>query len=179
MIADYATTGISVDAHPMALMRSALAKQGAVTSGGLEQLRHHQRIRIGGLVVARQRPGTAKGVVFMLLEDEEGTINLIVPPKIYERDRLTVRSEPLVMAEGRVERFASAGGAINVLVDRVAPLEAPDRLAAEVREIGKNFAIVGAEPEEEAPKVAAAGGAGADFRAVAPPVLSFTNGRSR
>src|SRR3712207_2215685 len=110
----------------MALMRPALAKQGAVSSGGLERLRHHQRVKIGGLVVARQRPGTAKGVVFMLLEDEEGTINLIVPPKIYERDRLIVRSEPLVVAEGRVERFASAGGAINVLVDRVVSLEAPD-----------------------------------------------------
>ena len=180
MVADYATTGISVDAHPMALLRPRLKARGTVSSGDLERLRHHRRVSIGGLVVARQRPGTAKGVVFMLLEDEEGTINLIVPPKIYERDRLVVRSEPLVIAEGRVEKFASAGGAINVLVDRVAALEAPDQLAAEVREIGKNFAIVGAEPEEEAPQAAAAGGGGgADFRAVAPPVLSFTNGRSR
>jgi error-prone DNA polymerase len=178
MIADYATTGISVDAHPMALVRPALRGRGAVSSGDLERLAHHRRVQIGGLVVARQRPGTAKGVVFMLLEDEEGTINLIVPPKIYERDRLVVRSEPLVMAEGRVERFASAGGAINVLVDRVAALEAPGRLAAEVREL--EVAQPGAaSEEEELPKVAAAGDAGADFRAVAPPVLSFTNGRSR
>ena len=72
------------------------------------------------MVVARQRPGTASGVVFILLEDEFGTINLIVPPAIYERHRLLVRTEPLMLVEGKLERFAAAGGAINVLVDRVA-----------------------------------------------------------
>jgi error-prone DNA polymerase len=122
-------------------------------------------------------------VAFLLLEDEHGTINLVVPPNIYERDRLAVRAEPLVLAEGRLERFASAGGAINVVVDRLLPLEAPGRLAAEVKELGKNFAIVSGdregEAEEELPRVAAAGGGGGDFRAVAPPVLSFTQGRKR
>src|SRR3712207_841200 len=102
----------------MGLLRPALRERGHVSSGDLERLAHRAPVTIGGLVVARQRPGTAKGVVFMLLEDEEGTINLIVPPKIYERHRLTVRSEPLVAAEGRLERFASAGGALNVLVER-------------------------------------------------------------
>jgi len=142
-------------------------------------------VRIGGLVVARQRPGTAKGVAFLLLEDEEGTLNLVVPPMVYERDRLAVRSEPLVIAEGRLERFASAGGAINVVCDRLLPLEAPGQLAAEVEELGKSFAIASGdrsgrtEEEEKAPQVAAAGGGGADFRAVAPPVLSFTQGRKR
>jgi error-prone DNA polymerase len=176
MLADYATTGISVDAHPIGLLRPTLDARGVVSSAGLEQLEHRAPVRIGGLVVARQRPGTANGIVFMLLEDEHGTVNLVVPPRIYERDRLTVRSEPLVLAEGRVERFASAGGAINVLVDRLVALEAPDRIAGEVREL----ALAEAAPDAgEAPKVAAAAGAGADFRAVAPPVLSFTNGRSR
>ena len=68
---------------------------------------------------------TAGGVVFVLLEDEHGTINLIVPPKVYERNRLTVRTEPLMLVEGKLERFASAGGAINVLVDTVATIAAP------------------------------------------------------
>jgi error-prone DNA polymerase len=181
MIADYATTGISVDAHPVGLLRESLAARGAVSSLGLESLRHRQAVQIGGLVVARQRPGTAKGVAFILLEDELGTVNLVVPPAIYERDRLAVRSEPLVMAEGRVERFASAGGAINVVVDRLRALEAPGHLAAEVKELGKNFAIVGGEHEGEEQQLAAAagGGGGGDFRAVAPPVLSFTSGRQR
>jgi error-prone DNA polymerase len=184
MIADYETTGISAHVHPVGLLREGLARRGAVSSLDLERLAHRRRIHIGGLVVARQRPGTAKGVAFLLLEDEHGSINLVVPPNIYERDRLAVRAEPLVLAEGRLERFASAGGAINVVVDRLLPLEAPGRLAAEVKELGKNFAIVsgdreGDQAQEEAPKVAAAGGGGGDFRAVAPPVLSFTQGRKR
>ena len=67
-------------------------------------------MRIGGLVVARQRPGTAKGIVFLLIEDEFGTVNLIVPPPVYERHRLLVRSEPLMLADGRLERLPVAGG---------------------------------------------------------------------
>ena len=69
--------------------------------------------------MARQRPGTANGIVFVLLEDEYGTINLIVPAQVYERHRLTVRTEPLIIAEGKLERHPAADGAINVLVDRV------------------------------------------------------------
>jgi error-prone DNA polymerase len=184
MIADYETTGVSVGVHPVGLLRESLRRRGAVSCLDLERLPHRARVRIGGLVVARQRPGTAKGVAFLLLEDEHGTLNLVVPPNIYERDRLAVRSEPLVIAEGRLERFASAGGAINVVCDRLLPLEAPGQLSAEVKELGKNFAIVNGDREHveevEEPLVAAAGGGGgADFRAVAPPVLSFTQGRKR
>ena len=81
-------------------------------------------MRVGGLVVARQRPATANGIVFMLLEDEFGTINLIVPPPVYERDRLVVRGEPLVFAEGRLEKHPKGAGAINVVVDSLRPLDA-------------------------------------------------------
>ena len=97
-------------------------------------------MRIGGLVIARQRPGTAKGITFMLLEDERGTVNIIVSPQIYERDRLTVRTEPLVIVDGRLERHASAGGAINIVARRVTQLEVGDRLAAQV----KDFSILDA-----------------------------------
>ena len=78
---------------------------------------------MAGLVVARQRPATAKGVTFMLLEDERGTINLIVPPPVHDRFRLAVRTEPLVLATGRLERRE---GTTNVLVDRIERLERPD-----------------------------------------------------
>ena len=105
------------------------AARGLVTSRELAALRHGTRVRVGGLVVARQRPGTANGIVFVLLEDEYGTINLIVPAQVYERHRLTVRTEPLVLAEGKMERLPAAGGAINVLVDRVEPIAAPDHIA--------------------------------------------------
>jgi error-prone DNA polymerase len=174
MIADYATTGISIHRHPVGLLREVLERRGAVSSRDLPTLPHEAPVRIGGLVVARQRPGTAKGVTFMLLEDEHGTVNLVVPPAVYERHRLAVRSEPLVIAEGRLERFASAGGGINVVVHRLTGLESPGEAVAAVEELTSAEA---AQPVEELPKVAAGGGG--DFRAVAPPAMSFTQGRSR
>ena len=111
MLADYATTGLTTATHPLGLLRPGLLARGAVTSADLGAIAHGTRVRIGGLVVARQRPGTASGVCFMLLEDEHGTINLVVPPAVYERHRLTVRTEPLVLAEGVLERYAAGGGA--------------------------------------------------------------------
>jgi error-prone DNA polymerase len=83
-------------------------------------------------VIARQRPATANGVTFMLLEDELGTINLIVPPPVHERFRAAVRAEPLLWAAGRLEHRE---GTTNVIVDRIARLERPDLPKAEVRHI--------------------------------------------
>ena len=126
MVADYATTGLTLGEHPLALLRGQLP-EGAVSCRDLERMRHEAPVTIGGLVVARQRPGTAKGIVFLLLEDEFGTINLIVPPDVYERHRLTVRTEPLILARGRLEKLAMAGGAINVFVKSLEPLVTPGR----------------------------------------------------
>src|SRR6185295_407226 len=100
-----------------------------------ERLPHGAHVRVGGLVMARQRPGTANGVTFLLLEDEWGTINLIAAPAMYERHRMAIRSEPLVIAEGKLERFASSGGAINILIDSIRALEAPTREPADVVEL--------------------------------------------
>jgi error-prone DNA polymerase len=176
MLADYSTTGLTVDAHPMALLRARLP-EGLVTSRELATLRHGTRLGVGGMVVARQRPGTANGIVFLLLEDEYGTINLIVPSQVYERDRLTVRTEPLVIAEGKLERLPAAGGAINVLVDRVQPIAAPDHILAEVKDFSMLDEQVrrGREEQRRTSREAEA----EDFRAVAPPVLSFASGRRR
>jgi error-prone DNA polymerase len=80
--------------------------------------------------MARQRPATANGMTFMLLEDEHGTINLIVAPPVYDRCRVPVRAEPLIGAEGRLEHRE---GTINVVVDRVWRLERPDLPKAEIR----------------------------------------------
>jgi error-prone DNA polymerase len=200
MLADYSSTGLTTATHPLALLRGRLSH--TVTSRDLGSLEHGSRVRVGGLVVARQRPGTAGGVVFILLEDEHGTINLIVPPKIYERHRLTVRTEPLILIEGKLERLAAAGGAINVLVDRVGPIDAPDQILAEVKDFSmldeqvrrgraeqQAAAAAGAGAASAGGALAAAGavaagdaGAGGeaeDFRAVAPPVMSFASGRRR
>ena len=166
MIADYATTGLTLGAHPMALLRPQLPA-GTVSCRDLVGLEHASRVRIGGLVVARQRPGTAKGIVFLLLEDEFGTINLIVPPPVYERHRLLVRSEPLMLAEGRLEKLAAAGGGINVFVEDLQPLKAPQGGDAEVISLEERT-----RREAEATELA-------DFRTVAPAVQSFASGRRR
>ncbi|HEY2637932.1 MAG TPA: OB-fold nucleic acid binding domain-containing protein, partial [Solirubrobacteraceae bacterium] len=175
VIADYATTGISARAHPLALLRPELPDD-AVTSVQLHDLAHGTRVRMGGLVVARQRPGTAKGIVFLLIEDEVGTVNLVVPPPLYERRRLTIRTEPLVLVEGTLEKLPAAGGAINVLVTDVHPLEAPDRPLAEIKDFSPldeaERRRIAEEAEEEARRAT-------DFRAVAPPVMSFASGRRR
>jgi error-prone DNA polymerase len=194
MVADYATTGMTAGAHPMALLRDELPA-GTATSGDLARLPHGTPVRIGGLVVARQRPATANGIVFMLLEDEMGTINLIVPPPTYERDRLVVRGEPLVLAEGRLEKHPKGAGAINVLVSSLRPLDAqPGTAAADVISLlpapneagGQDDLRDGTRPEPWAvPAAAAAGGRrpgrpdARDFGAVAPPVQSFASGRRR
>jgi error-prone DNA polymerase len=175
MIADYATTGLTATGHPLALLRERLRAEGAVEVGALARLPHAARVRIGGLVIARQRPGTAKGITFMLLEDEHGTVNVIVSPQIYERDRLAVRTEPLVIVDGRLERHAAAGGAINVVARSVTRLEVSDRVAAQV----KDFSLLDAiELARQAQETAAATGTD-DFRAVAPPAMNFGSGRRR
>jgi error-prone DNA polymerase len=175
MLADYGTIGLTADAHPLALLRDRLP-EGMVASPALKTLPHGTRVSVGGLVVARQRPGTANGIVFVLLEDEYGTINLIVPAQIYERHRLTVRTEPLIIAEGKLERHPAADGAINVLVDRVRAIDAPDHLAAEV----KDFSMLDEQVRRAREQERAARDADADdFRAVAPPVMSFASGRRR
>jgi error-prone DNA polymerase len=164
MIADYATTGLTIHRHPLRLLRPGLAARGTVRSADLERMRHGATVRIGGLVVARQRPGTANGVVFLLIEDETGTVNLIVPPQIYERDRLTVRTEPLVLVEGTLERHATAGGAINILVRRLKPLDAHDMLGERRAGTVKDFSLLDERErrrimeEHQQPLVAVAGG---------------------
>jgi error-prone DNA polymerase len=175
MLADYGTMGLTTSTHPLALLRERLPAD-AATSRDLERIDHGTRVRAGGLVVARQRPGTANGIVFILLEDEFGTINLIVPPPVYERHRLIVRTEPLMLIEGKVERFAAAGGTMNVLVDNVASIAAPDRMLAEV----KDFSMLDEQVRRGlAEQRAAAQNENEDFRAVAPPVMSFASGRRR
>ena len=155
-------------------LRSQLP-QGCSDSRDLSQLAHGAQVRIGGLVVARQRPATASGVVFVLLEDEFGVINLIVPPAVYEQHRLTVRTEPLLLVDGRLERYAKGGGAINVLVSRVDQVAAPGGLVAQIQD----FSIADERLLAEQQESTAAAGDVDDFRAVAPPVMSFAAGRRR
>ena len=116
VLADYSTAGLSLKRHPVALVRKALTAERIIAAKELGQFQHGSTVRVAGLVLIRQRPGTASGIVFVTLEDETGVVNLIVRPEIYERYRRVARSSTLLQAQGRVER---QGQVIHVLVTRL------------------------------------------------------------
>jgi error-prone DNA polymerase len=178
LLADYATSGVTVADHTMAVLRPRLSIPMLATSAQLARLPHGSSVAVAGMVIARQRPGTAKGTMFLLFEDEWGTTNLIVPGAVYERHRPLARAEPLLLARGRLER--SSSGVLNVIVRELAPLE---RFLGPVEEqgVGKSGgARIRHLPKTERPGERQDGAEmGADMRAVAPPVQSFASGRRR
>lgn len=101
---DYATVGLSLRAHPLGLLRAALRRDRVITAAEMHRLPHGRRARVAGLVLIRQRPGTASGVVFITLEDETGVANLIVRPKVFDRYRAAARHAGLLVCDGLVER---------------------------------------------------------------------------
>ncbi|MCB9651602.1 MAG: error-prone DNA polymerase [Deltaproteobacteria bacterium] len=123
MRADYGTLGLSVSTHPMALVRDELRRRRVVGYLDLVKKPHGAHVRVGGMMVTRQRPGTASGVVFMTLEDEDGHMNLVVFTHVYERYRDLVRDEVMLIAEGEVQR---QGRVVNLIVQHFARLEAAD-----------------------------------------------------
>jgi error-prone DNA polymerase len=125
LIANYHSVGMTLDAHPLGLMRDDLGEE-IHSSADLDRVDSGATVALAGFVVARQRPGTANGIVFMLIEDELGTVNLIVPPSVYERCRAAVRAAPLVRALGRLERHE---GTTNVVVSEVTELSIPKESA--------------------------------------------------
>jgi error-prone DNA polymerase len=127
MLSDYRQTGLSVGVHPLELLRPHLPPA-TLTSEQLNDAPHGSDVAYAGLAIARQRPSTAKGIVFMLLEDELGQVNLIVPSQVYEQHRAIVRGEPLLLVHGRFERV---GENRNVLVSTLETLSALARRVAE------------------------------------------------
>jgi error-prone DNA polymerase len=121
LIADYRSTGMTVAKHPMKLLRPGLDPKLARTSD-LERIEHGATVEVAGMVTVRQRPETANGITFLLLEDERGSVNLVVSPPVCDRHRPLIRSAPLIRARGRLERRE---GAINVVVEDLAPLARP------------------------------------------------------
>jgi error-prone DNA polymerase len=177
LLANYATSGMTLDDHALAILRPRL--DGVATSAELSRLRHGAAVSVAGIVVARQRPETASGVVFMLLEDEHGTVNLIVPPALYERRCHIVRAEPLILARGRLERPPTGGGTINVLVRELRTLDdALSEQTAAISDLPARGLSYPADPAHS-PKPGEQHDAAADLRAVAPPAQSFASGRRR
>ena len=118
MVADYGLLGLSPSYHPLALLRHDLPSD-VLTAEQVRASRDGARVRTAGLVVCRQRPGTAKGFVFLLLEDETGVINVVVRPNLYEAQRSTIRGEPYLCIEGTVQLHS---GTLNLLAVSVIPL---------------------------------------------------------
>ncbi len=173
LIADYAASGVTIGEHALAILRERLAIPLLATSAQLSRLPPGCSVAVAGLVIARQRPGTAKGTMFLLFEDELGTINLIVPRPVYERHRQLARAEPLLLARGRLER---SEGVINLLVrelialeDVLEPVAEDDRERTRIHQLP----VGPSAPAERAAEVAAS------MRAVAPPIQSFASGRRR
>ena len=135
MLTDYQTTSLTVGIHPMELLRPHLAEP-VLSSRDLCLTPDRARVAVAGMAIARQRPSTANGVVFMLLEDEFGQMNLIVPPQVYDRHRAIVRGEPLILARGRFEQH---GRNQNVLVRELVTLGPLARKVADVPELGSSL----------------------------------------
>jgi error-prone DNA polymerase len=100
LVADYAGTGLTVGKHPMHYRRPELRRQGVLSAAELQRCRDGEFVRTAGCVIARQRPGTAKGFIFLSMEDETGIANVIVTPDLYERERLTVSRSKFLLAQG-------------------------------------------------------------------------------
>jgi error-prone DNA polymerase len=135
MLTDYQTTSLTVGIHPLKLLRPHLPGQ-VLSSHDLGQSLDRAQVAVAGMAIARQRPATANGVVFMLLEDEFGQMNLIVPPTVYDRHRAIVRGEPLILARGRFER---QGRNQNVLVRELETLGPLARKVADVPELASSL----------------------------------------
>jgi error-prone DNA polymerase len=118
---DYRTTGLSLKAHPCRFFRSHLASLGAVPTERLKTMKDGQRVTVGGLVLIRQRPGTAKGVIFATLEDETGIANAVVWPDVFAKNRRTVMTSSFLVVSGRLQ---VASGVIHVVAERFVDLTA-------------------------------------------------------
>jgi error-prone DNA polymerase len=114
--ADYAGMGLTIGPHPMALRRSALALRGVLRASDLPQARDGRRVRVAGMVITRQRPGTAKGFVFLTLEDETGISNIIIRPDLFDRDRMTVVRQPFLIVDGVLQH---QDGVLSIRAERV------------------------------------------------------------
>jgi error-prone DNA polymerase len=127
VVADYQTLRLSLKAHPIAFLRKSMARQGFATAASLPRMRNGQGVALAGIVLVRQRPGSAKGVCFITLEDETGVANLVVWPKVMEAYRRVIMRSRLMDVRGIVQRDADVIHIVaNHLTDRS---DALDRLS--------------------------------------------------
>jgi error-prone DNA polymerase len=116
IVADYRGSGVTIGSHPMALRRADLRLRGVMRSDELARTRGGRRVRVAGAVITRQRPGTAKGMVFLTLEDEVGLANVIIRPDVFERQRRLIMKAPFLVVEGVLQQQE---GVTSVRAERV------------------------------------------------------------
>jgi error-prone DNA polymerase len=127
LIADYTGTGLTVGPHPLTFRRQELAMKGVLPAIALPKTKSGRRVRTAGMVITRQRPGTAKGFVFLTLEDETGIANIIIRPDLYATDRLTVVESSFLLVEGVLQNL---DGVTSIKAERMSKLDGfPDEAA--------------------------------------------------
>ena len=159
VVEDYSSTGLSLRAHPLAFLRRTLARQGFAPCHVVKETPNGRRLSIAGLVLVRQMPGSAKGVMFVTLEDESANANLIVWPTVFEQHRRAILGATVLGCWGRVQ---SADGVIHLIVDRVNDLSAQLRT---VSNLGDGFPLTAGRGDD-----AKRGGGGLDSRVPKPPI---------
>ena len=119
LVADFRNMGMTVGPHPMSYHRQLLRQQGILSAMEIRRLPDGTKVRVAGAVIARQRPGTAKGFVFLSLEDETGIANAIITPQLFDQDHVTVVHKQFLLIEGRLQ---NQDNVISVKAERVLPL---------------------------------------------------------
>src|SRR4026209_936956 len=120
LVADYAGSGLTIGRHPMAFRRHELSMRGVLRAIDLPRARAGRRVRTAGMVITRQRPGTAKGFVFLTLEDETGIANIIIRPDLYATDRLVVVESSFLIVEGILQ---NQDGVTSIKAEKMSKLQ--------------------------------------------------------
>ncbi|MGH7155525.1 MAG: OB-fold nucleic acid binding domain-containing protein, partial [Acetobacteraceae bacterium] len=138
VVEDYQSTGLSLRRHPAAFFRDDFARTGMIACADLMGARDGQRVTVPGIVLVRQRPGSARGVLFVTIEDETGIANLIIWPNLFERQRRLILTAGMIACRGRVQR---EGIVIHVVAEALIDLS--DRLRTLGRIAPESFHIPG------------------------------------
>jgi error-prone DNA polymerase len=119
LVADFRNTGMTVGPHPLSYHRQQLKREGVLSAADLYHLRDGINVRVAGSVIARQRPGTAKGFVFLSLEDETGISNAIITPQLFQQDHVVIVHQQFLLIEGRLQ---NQDNVVSVKAERIRPL---------------------------------------------------------
>ncbi len=136
LAADCHGTGMTIGRHPLAYRRAQLTELGVTAAAALSSISNGEQVRVAGNVIVRQRPGTAKGILFMSLEDETGISNVVVMPDVFAAQRMDILTHPWVIVEGRMQNVDNVQ---HVLAQRVSPLPSAHAINPGVMSISHDF----------------------------------------